>query len=90
MPIDQTTLPEMFKAAIFHGHQVSGGTNTNFLIPCFLEFIAFQIYQLAPMEFEEWFRLIPEQCKNTGVQMPELLHAREDLCLTLEMVTNTP
>jgi hypothetical protein len=55
-----------------------------------LEFIAFQIYQLAPMEFEEWFRLIPEQCKNTGVQMPELTLAREDLCLTLEMVTNTP
>jgi hypothetical protein len=79
----------MFKIAMVHGNQISG-CNTNYLLPCFFEFIAFQMYQLAPLEFEEWIKLIPEQCKQPTELIPELAQAREDLYLTLEMVTNTP
>lgn len=78
----------MFKMAVIQGHQMTG-VNTNFLIPALLEFMAFQIYQLAPMEFEEWIRLIPEQCKQPKFALPELAQAREDLFLTLEQVVNT-
>lgn len=88
MPIDRETLPAMFKAAMITGHARTGD-NTNYLLPMFFEFMAFQIYQLAPMEFEEWMKLIPEQCKTPHNLMPELSQAREDLYLTLEMITHT-
>ena len=80
-------LESMFVSAVVKGSQMSG-MNTNQLIPIYIEFIAFQMYQLAPMELEEWIKLIPEQCKQPTVIIPALSQAREDLTLTLEMVTN--
>jgi riboflavin transporter FmnP len=81
-------LESMFVSAVVQGSQMSG-MNTNQLIPIYIEFIAFQMYQLAPMELEEWIKLIPEQCKQPTVIVPALSQAREDLTLTLEMVTNS-
>jgi len=80
-------LEGMFKGAVIQGARMTG-INTNQLIPIFVEYIAYQMYQLAPLELEEWIKLIPEQCKTPNVPMPEIHRAREDLMLTLEMVTN--
>lgn len=80
-------LDEMFRVAVIQGAQVTG-MNTNQLIPIYLEYMAFQMYQLAPLELEQWLRLIPEQCKQPTTPMRALTEAREDLTLTLEMVTN--
>lgn len=80
-------LESMFKGAVIQGAQMTG-INTNQLIPIYLEYIAYQMYQLAPLELEEWIKLIPEQCKQPTVIVPALSQAREDLTLTLEMVTN--
>lgn len=80
-------LEAMFKGAAIQGAQISG-INTNQLIPIYLEYIAFQIYQLAPLEFEQWLPLVLEQCKQPTTPMLALKQAREDLTLTLEMVTN--
>lgn len=88
MSIDRETLPAMLRAAVATGHAQSG-VNSNFLIPAFFEFLAFQVYQLAPMEFEEWFPLILQQCKDPNNRMPELVDARYDLSLTLEMIIST-
>lgn len=81
-------LESMFREAVINGARKSG-MNTNQLIPIYLEYIAFQMFQLAPLEFEEWIHMIPEQCKNPTVALPRMSQAREDLQLTLEMVTNT-
>lgn len=80
-------MPVVFKKSVYELHQLTG-LNTNFLIPLFLEFIAYQIHQLSPMEFEDWIKIIPEQCKEPKRALPEMTQAREDLFLTLEMVTN--
>lgn len=69
--------------------RLQSNANPTFLMPCFLEFLAFQIYQIAPMEFEEWFSLIQQQCKDPNNPMPELNEAREALALTLELVTHS-
>jgi len=81
-------LEGMFKGAVIQGAQMTG-INTNQLIPIFLEYIAYQMYQLAPLELEEWIKLIPDQCRTPNDPLPEMCQAREDLMLTLELVTNT-
>lgn len=81
-------LESMFREAVINGARKSG-MNTNQLIPIYLEYIAYQMFQLAPLELEEWIHLIPEQCKSPTVALPKMTQAREDLQLTLEMVINT-
>lgn len=81
-------LGAMLKGAAIQGSQMTG-MNTNQLIPIFVEYVIYQMYLLAPLEVEEWARLTIEQCKQPNVPVPTFSEAREDLCLTLEMVTNT-
>lgn len=80
-------LHEMFRQSVIQGATVTG-MNTNQLIPIYMEYIAYQIFQLAPIEFEDWMPLIVEQCKQPANPIEALTMAREDLALTLEMVTN--
>lgn len=81
-------LGAMLKGAAIQGAQMTG-MNTNQLIPIFVEYVIYQMYLLAPLEVEEWAKLTIEQCKQPNEPIPMLTAAREDLALTLEMVTNT-
>jgi hypothetical protein len=81
-------LDGMLRGAALSGAQLTN-MNTNQLIPLFVEYVVFQMFLLAPLEVEEWMKQCLEQCKTPDVPMPRLLDAREDLTLTLEMVTNT-
>ncbi len=81
-------LAAMLKGAAIQGSFMTG-MNTNQLIPIFVEYVMFQMFLLAPMEVDEWAKLVIEQCKQPTVPMESLTRAREDLALTLEMVTNT-
>lgn len=81
-------LPEVFTTTISELHKKTG-VPPHIAIPLYLEFIAYQIYQLAPMEIEQHLKAIHGQCKNPGELTEEMRIAREDLMLTLDFVIHT-
>ncbi len=78
-------MPDVFRRALLDAvHR--GKTNASLSSAVMFEYIAFQMYQLAPLEFEEFLKMIPEQCRTPHTPHPGLTQAREDLVLTMEMV----
>lgn len=78
------TLPGETQQVIFDLHQHTG-MNTQFIAALMVEYIVYQMYQLAPLEVRAWLALLPTQCAHDSVALPELQEQRIELVEICEM-----
>lgn len=77
-------LPEITQRALLEISQ-NTDVDVHFVSVMMVEYIIFQMYQLAPLEVEEWIKLVPLQCANAKTALPELSAARVDLAEIVDM-----
>jgi len=77
-------LPQITQEALLEISQ-NTDVDVHFVSVMMVEYIIFQMYQLAPLEVEEWIKLVPLQCANSRTALPELSAARIDLAEIVDM-----
>lgn len=77
-------LPQITQEALL---EISEHTDVDvhFVSVLMVEYIIFQMYQLAPLEVEAWIKLVPIQCANAKTALPALSAARVDLAEIVDM-----
>ena len=77
-------LPEITQRALLEISQ-NTDVDVHFVSVLMVEYIIFQMYQLAPLEVDAWIKLVPVQCANSRTALPELSAARVDLAEIVDM-----
>jgi hypothetical protein len=78
------TLPSATQQAIYDIHTQTG-LNTQMIATMMVEYIIYQMFQLAPVEVRAWLDLLPKQCANDRIALPELQERRMELVEICDM-----